>query len=223
MAVQAGNELRNRESLALDERFKTLFAKLSGTVPTQQSVLEVVRGMRDAPEIAIDAQHKISVSAEKPAPEGGRPAQDRNLRECFGSSESTNGKPCLGLRPKAKSATRLKKLPRWGRFRWRQPTALARNRNIRTKGRNRGGQSVRFLVVDRHKKAQYGARADGKYEYDTNQRLGNLLGPTLRARDWSVTPKAYLNYPFIDPNQSAAAARDSQRPRPPEWNFEWSR
>jgi hypothetical protein len=216
-----GNRLRERESRALDERFESTLNSLAGTVPTQQAVLNVVQGLSAATEIAVDAMHKISVSAVKPPREvtpktntatpatppipavqtAATPAPKRVL--WFVAFHQW--KNILGFKTKGEIGySPEQRFLGGGDFSGDNLIRLRETETFELKAGNRVGRGSASLIVDRHKKVQYGARADGKFVYNSDQQFGNLLGPKLRARDWSITPKTYLNYPFIDPNQPTA-------------------
>src|SRR5262249_1073150 len=57
-----GSELLSTESQKLNDHFRTLFGSMAATVPTQEAVLGVVKGLSAVPEIAVDATHKVTVT-----------------------------------------------------------------------------------------------------------------------------------------------------------------
>jgi hypothetical protein len=203
--LDKGNRLRERESRALDERFESTLNSLAGTVPTQQAVLNVVQGLSAATEIAVDAMHKISVSAVKPPAEGGTLPTAPQPKRVLWFVAFHQWKKILGFKTKGEIGySPEQKFLGGGDFSGDNLIRLRETETFELKAGNRVGRGSASLIVDRHKKVQYGARADGTFVYNSDQQFGNLLGPKLRARDWSITPKTYLNYPFIDPNQPTA-------------------
>jgi hypothetical protein len=184
-----GAKLLSRETKAVNDRFRTLLAPLAGTVPTQEAVLGVVKGLSAVPEIAVDATHKVAVSTP--------PEHKRELwLQAF-----HQWKYILGFKTTGQfSYSPEKKFQGGGQFNGDNLMRLADTESLQVDAGNQVQTASGSLVIDRHQKAQYGTRADGKFEYNADQRFGNLLGPQLRARDESVIPEVYLNFPFVDPN-----------------------
>jgi hypothetical protein len=201
-----GNELVLREAAALNNQFKTLLGSVKGTVPTQQAVLAVVKGLSAAPEIAVDTTHRVAVTAEEPKPgfkpEASEPAKGPPLGRVLWFQAFHQWRDLRGFKTKGEfSYSPEEKFLGGGDFDGDNLIRLRETESLQVKAGNQVQTASGSFIVDRHKKAQYGARADGKFEYNASQRFGNLLGPKLRARDESITPEVYLNYPFADPNQ----------------------
>jgi Omp85 superfamily domain len=185
-----GSRLLMREGKALNGRFATLLGSLERTVPSQEAVLAVVKGLATAPEVAVDTSHKVTVTTP---PESKRELWFQAYHQW---------KDMLGFTAKGEfSYSPEKKFVGGGNFDSGNLMRLRETESFQLEAGNQVQTASGSLIVDRHKKVQYGARADGKLEYNASQRFGSLMGPKLRARDESITPEVYLNYPFADPNQ----------------------